>query len=129
MSDSFVVDNEIGKIVLTKNIVVQIVSEVIEETDGVRLAGFKEMLSRVKNNIAVDFNADGAPDIDVYVVIKFGTSISNSTYAIINEVKNRILNVMETAPAAVNIHIVGTQTKKGIAKRNIEVRRRYDASE
>ena len=129
MSDSFVVDNEIGKIVLTKNIVVQIVSEVIEETDGVRLAGFKEMLSRVKNNIAVDFNEDGAPDIDVYVVIKFGTSISNSTYAIINEVKNRILNVMETAPAAVNIHVVGTQTKRGIAKRKIDVGRRYDASE
>ena len=129
MADSFVVENEYGKIVVTKSIITRIVSEVVDEAGGVRLASFKEMLSRVKSNIEVNFGDDGAPDIDVYVVIRFGTSISNSTYSIINEVKNRIMKVIEIAPGAVNIHVVGTQTKRGIAKRKIEVRRSYGGSE
>ena len=129
MADSCVVTNEYGKVVIGKPVILQIVSEVVEETVGVRLASFKEMLKKRKSSIDVSFDSDGQPEINVFVVVDFGTSISNATYNIINEVKNRTMTVLDRPPSGVNVTVVATQTKKNKAKRNIKIRRSYDISE
>lgn len=129
MADNCIETNEYGMIVIGKPVIIQIVSEVVEETGGVRLASFKEMLKKRKNSIDISFDSDGQPEINVFVVVDFGYSISNITYNIINEVKNRVMIVMDRPPSSVNVTVVATQTKRNKAKRNLKFRRSYDISE
>ena len=126
MADTLAVKNEYGNITVAKSVLAQIVSEVIEETKGVNLASLKRMLTSGKSNMEVSFGDDGAPEIKAYVIVDFGTSISSVTYEMINEMKNRISTVIDRAPSSISVTVVGTQTKRSIIKRHIEVRRSYD---
>jgi uncharacterized alkaline shock family protein YloU len=129
MADTLAVQNEYGSITITKSILAQIVSEVIGETSGVRLAGYKRMLTGGRSNMEVSFDDDGIPEIKAYVVVKFGASISGVTYEMINEMKNRINAVIDRPPSSISITVVGTETKKSVIKRNIEVKRSYDITD
>ena len=100
MADNLAVKNEYGSITVTKSVLAQIVTEVIEETKGVNLASLKRMLKSGRSNMEVSFGDDGAPEIKAYVIVDFGTSIS--------------------------VTVVGTQTRRSIIKRHIEVKRSYD---
>lgn len=126
MADTLTLNNEYGSVTVTKNVLAQIVSEIVEETGGVRLASLKRMLTGGRSNMEINFEDDGSPDIKVYVIVSFGTSISSVTYEMINEMKNRINAVIDRPPSSISITVVGTQTKKTVIKRNIEVKRSYD---
>jgi uncharacterized alkaline shock family protein YloU len=129
MADSIIIKNEYGKITVTKSVVAQIITDVVDATGGVSLANFKRLFGVRKPNIEIDFDDDGNAQIKVYIVINLGTSISNSTYALINEIKNRITLVTEKTPLSISIKVVGTQTKHRVAKRDIEAKREYDINE
>lgn len=128
MADVLTSKNEYGNITVTKSVLNQIVSEIISETEGVELAARRRIYA-VKNGMEIAFDGDGVPEIKAYVIVNLGTSISEVTYYLINEIKNRINRVLETVPSSISISIVGTRTSRSVAKRNIEVKRDYDITD
>lgn len=129
MADILTHQNEYGSIQVTRSVMVQMVSEIISETDGVQLAAVKRKFPAGKTSMEISLDEDAAPEIKVYVIVDFGTSISAVTYSLINEIKNRMNKVLETVPSSISITIVGTKTNHGVAKRDIEVKRDYDITD
>lgn len=128
MSDSLVVENEYGKITIAKSVISQTAADVIRETEGVALSGSRKRIAG-RSGIDVVFDSDGIPEVRAYVIVDLGTSISNATYSIINEIKNRITMLLERSPSSITVIVAGTKTTKTVVRRNIEVRREYDSTD
>ena len=69
MADNYIIHNEYGSIMINRSVIVRIVSDVVDETKGVRLASLKEILPKVTLNIEVSFDENGAAQIHVYVAV------------------------------------------------------------
>ena len=128
MSDSLVIENEYGKITIAKSVISQTAADVIKETEGVALSGSRKRIAG-RSGIDVDFDSDGIPEIRAYVIVDLGTSISNATYSIINEIKNRVTMLLERSPSSITVIVAGTRTSKTVIRRKIEVRREYDSTD
>ena len=119
MADNYIIHNEYGSIMINRSVIVRIVSDVVDETKGVRLASLKEILPKVTQNIDVSFDENGAAQIHFYVAVKFGTSISNATYKMINEVKARVYSLTLVDPASVTVTVAGTEMNKRTKRRHL----------
>ncbi len=129
MADSYQVKTEYGKITIGKSVIVRIVKKIVDETGGVRLAMFKEFIPRGVQNIDVSFGEDGRSEIRVFVVVRFGTSLSVVTYHLINEIRTRVITAIGVTPARVAIVVCGTEAGVRTIKRNLLYERRYDTDE
>ena len=129
MADNIIINNELGKVTVTKSVIEQIITDVVEETDGVYPANLKRAVGVRRPNMEIDLDDDGNVEIKVYVNVNLGTSISKSTYSLINEIKNRVTTVTEKTPLSISVTVAGTQTLHNLVKRNIEVKRTYDIND
>lgn len=73
-------------------------------------------------NMEITMSSQGL-DIRIFVLIRFGTSISNTTNELINNIKEKIKEFIGTEPNSVAIVVSGMTLGRRMAKRNIEIRR------
>ena len=67
MADNIIINNELGKVTVTKSVIEQIITDVVEETDGVYPANLKRAVGVRRPNMEIDLDDDGNAEIKVYV--------------------------------------------------------------
>lgn len=122
-------ETNLGKIEYDNKIIGNIIRKIVNEYNGrVMLSGSK---GRIKKNIEknkdsedVSFmnmkKTEGAYTIDVYVVLKFGTSIRNTSNELIAAIKEQVTKISGINVSKVRIIITG-MLSRNFTKRHIEV--------
>ena len=117
---------EIGSITLSKNVIGNIITDAISEMNGKLVlcnSKGKTGMLEIKNMTFVEISGENEnPDIKIYVLVRFGTSISLITEMLIDAVKLRVRVVTGISPETVAVVVKGVFSKN-IAKRNIEVKK------
>lgn len=123
------VDTELGTITVLENVISSIVLDVVESFEGkVILSNSKGKISKFPyyigntneiEHMKVELTEDGL-NIRLYVVLKFGTSIKNTTRRMIDEIHSLVKERAGMKVNKVSILITGMVSKK-IAPRHIEV--------
>ena len=111
-----IIDNELGKVVITEDIVAMIAGYAALENYGLvdmhsksaadTLIRFIGGESR-KKGVRVSFNNEGKPDIDLFVKLMYGLSMSAVAQNIISHVRYRVEEMTGLTVNQVNIHIEG----------------------
>ena len=120
--------NELGKIEFDEKIVGNIIRRVADSFDGkVMLSGIRGKIKRSSKGFTSDditfMNMKKTEDgyvIDVYVVLRFGTSIRRTSHELIDKLKEQIPKITDMEVSKVRVLITGV-ISKNISKRNIEV--------
>lgn len=119
------IESENGPINIDRKIIEKIVKyTIIEYPEVVSLTNSKGQASSIISLISedshlVDISKNNTDIIvKIYIVIKFGASIKNTTYKLIDEIKNNIYSATNIMPNTVYIYIKGIKSKK-IAKRHL----------
>ena len=123
----------LGEICFSKNIINRIVQDAVQEWDGrVLLQNYRGRYFNVANLASrlshQDEEAasiklrqtDGRMYITVYVVVRFGTSISKVTRSICEYVDTNLESVMNERPGGVRVVVTGVLSRD-IVRRNIIV--------
>ncbi len=122
-----------GSISMEKTVIGKIIVEVVDQLGGKAVLSNKNgkvtgSIARIgglleeKNHIEITMNEDEkSMDIRVYVVIRFGSSISMVTETLIAEIKRQVEYHTDIEVNSVAIMVTG-MISKNISKRNIEVR-------
>lgn len=112
---------ELGDIRFSRNVILKIVDDAADQTDGkVTVQNFKGKYKSVMPGSNVIFKeTDNGVTIDVFVVIRFGASISKCCRMMIDYINENIEKVMGEKPYSVKIIVTGVQSNE-IAKRHIE---------
>lgn len=125
---------EYGTVVVTEPALRKLVDSVIENHKGrVYLTNSRgKRMNKVYKSVRGDQASDvqvfvhnGKVSICVYIIIKFGMSISETTDKLIEELRLAYNHVTGKNPWKIKIVITGVMSKK-LAKRNIEVEKTYD---
>ncbi len=121
--------NEFGKIEFDEKIIGNIIRRASDNFDGrVMLSGAK---GRIKKNSPKDRNSDDITFmnmknseegyvIDVYIVLKFGTSIRRTSNELIKTIREQVTQITEMKISKVRIIITG-MLSKNFSRRHIEV--------
>ncbi|MEG0291435.1 MAG: Asp23/Gls24 family envelope stress response protein [Anaerovoracaceae bacterium] len=137
MPDTYKERTNLGKIIIPENVIAEIVASEVNNFKGkVLLTNSKgkrpSFVSRTIgntdiSNIEVTFE-NNIVDIKLYVMIRFGISISKTVDQLIDNIKRKIESSIGVVPKSVSIVVTGTISKH-VVKRNIEVRKKYDVNE
>lgn len=131
----YTVTTSLGSIQITKNALAKLIVDAVNEFDGRvllsthkgKIAPFVQRRSSTDANPHMEITFDEeAINIRIYVVIRFGTSITRVTNRLIEQIHESITKVTGKAPDSVAIVVAGT-ISKNIKRRNIEVKRQYDS--
>lgn len=126
---NFKKETGIGEILIPKNVIVDIILRAIAEFDKtVKLGNYSKNTAKFaykmgtgSDSSAVEISeGENGPDIKVYIMVKFGTSISKVTKDLIHSIHDEVLKALGVAPSSVALAITGI-ISQGVAKRNIEV--------
>jgi len=121
--------NDLGKIQFDENIIGNIIRKIADSFHGkVMLSGSR---GRIKKNTARTRNSDDLTFmnmkktndgyvIDVYIVLKFGTSIRRTSHEFIDLIKEQVSQITEIPVNKVRIIITG-MLSKNFTRRHIEV--------
>lgn len=122
--------SDLGLIMVKDSVIKRIVIESIALMNGkVKLANHKGQVAGIvagivglddTSHIIVSRSTLGL-DIKLYVVIKFGTSITKITEFLIESIREKVLENAGIEASSVSIVVSGMQAKK-LARRNIEVK-------
>lgn len=124
-------ETENGNIIIEKAVIAKIVAETVVQFNGkVFISNYKNKATTFAAKIGVtdDINSmdiimgEKGLDIKLYIVVKFGTSITKVTNTLLNEIYDKVYEFTSLEPNSVAIVVTG-MISKNIAKRNIEVRR------
>lgn len=134
MNDVYSIETKYGKVIITRNTIGKIVLDAVKAKKGKvylsnhkgksmgflsrKLSGMEEI-----SNIDISFN-NNKIEIKLYVIVKFGISISKITNEIIEQIEKDIVEFCDEPPESIIMVVTGTISKK-IAKRHIEVMKRY----
>ena len=132
----FDLETKLGEIHFPATIVQRIVMEAVESCGGkVDILNYKGKYKNMMPWLASRMNiykeetggiqveeTEGGIVITVYVVIHFGTSIKKVTEKLIDEIYEKMEQVMKVKPKTVKVVVTGTLSKN-IVKRHIEVSR------
>lgn len=122
-------NNDFGKIQFDEKIIGNIIRKTADGFQGrVMLSGSR---GRIKKNTSKTRNSDdltfmnikkGSQGyvIDVYIVLKFGTSIKRTSHDLIDSIKEQVSIITEIPVAKVRIIITGMRSKN-FSRRHIEV--------
>lgn len=120
-----------GSIVIEKAVFAKIIAETVMQFNGkVVISNYKNKATTFVakigvmdeiNNMDITVGEKGL-DIKLYILVKFGTSISMVTNTLINDIHDRIYEFTSIEPNSVAVVVTG-MISKNIVKRNIEVRR------
>ena len=133
--DVYTVSTYLGNIQITKNAIAKLVMDAVKEFDGKvllsnhrgRIMPFVQKLGSMDGypHMDIAFKEEGL-DVKIYVVIRFGTSITRVTNRLIEDIHKSILQVTGVAPDSIAVVVAGT-ISKNLKRRNIEVKRQYDS--
>ncbi len=130
------VETKLGDIHFSQNVINRIVVKAIESCDGkAEIMHYKGRYKNVVPGLASKMNLydegaggiqlnksqDGV-EIKVYIVVRFGVSIKNTTEQIIDRIYDDMQKILQEKPKKVTVVVTGTLSKN-IAKRHIEVSR------
>lgn len=122
-------ETDLGKIEYDNKIIGNIIRKVVNEYNGkVMLSGskgrIKKKIEKNKDSEDVSFmnikKTDEAYTIDVYIVLKFGTSIRNTSVELINSIREQVSTITGIKVSKVRIIITG-MLSRNFTKRHIEV--------
>ncbi|MCI5594584.1 MAG: Asp23/Gls24 family envelope stress response protein [Clostridiales bacterium] len=119
------IDTEYGSIGINKSIITQMVTDAVDAYSGkVRLGNAKAVFNIFSNdessNIDIVWDDEGIY-INIFLIIKFGTSISRVTNGIIDYIEKNIKVTFGDIPHKIRILVTGIESKQQVIKRDIEV--------
>lgn len=119
------IDTEYGSIGINKNIITQMVTDAVDAYSGkARLGNAKAVFNIFSNdessNIDIVWDDEGIY-INIFLIIKFGTSISRVTNGIIDYIEKNIKVTFGDIPHKIRILVTGIESKQQVIKRDIEV--------
>lgn len=119
------IDTEYGSIGINKSIITQMVTDAVDVYSGkVRLGNAKAVFNIFSNdessNIDIVWDDEGIY-INIFLIIKFGTSISRVTNGIIDYIEKNIKVTFGDIPHKIRILVTGIESKQQVIKRDIEV--------
>ena len=125
------VETEFGTITITKSVIGKIITDVIDEFEGkVIISNHKGkvpgLVSKIGgmdeiSNMEINLTEQGL-DIRIFVVLRFGTSITRVTNQLVDEIHRRVRKMTAMEPNSVAVVVTG-MISKHIAPRHIEVTR------
>ncbi len=125
------VETELGKITVPKAVVGKIIAQTVEQFDGKviisnnkgKVPGFVSKIGGVDDSSSMEISlTEQGLDIRVFIVLRFGTSITSVTNKLVNQIHENIEEMTGVKPNSVAVVITGVISKK-IAPRHIEVTR------
>lgn len=134
MNDVYKEKTEYGNILIADTAVHKLVETVIENHKGkVFLTNSKgKRMNKVYRSVRGDQTSDvhvytynGKTVICVYLIIKFGMSIKDTTDKLMEELREAYNHAVGENPWKIKIVITGVISKK-LARRNVEVEKTYD---
>lgn len=119
------IDTEYGNIGISRSIISRMVIDAVDIYTGKAWLGnagtvFNIFSNDESNNIDIVWNDEGIY-INVFLIIKFGTSISRVTNVIIDNIEQNLNMTFGDIPHKIRILITGIESKQQVIKRNIEV--------
>ena len=119
------IDTEYGSIGINKSIITQMVTDAVDAYSGkVRLGNAKAVFNIFSNdessNIDIVWDDEGI-HINIFLIIKFGTSISRVTNGIIDYIEKNIKVTFGDIPHKIRILVTGIESKQQVIKRDMEV--------
>lgn len=119
------IDTEYGSIGINKTIITQMVTDAVDAYSGkARLGNAKAVFNIFSNdessNIDIVWDDEGIY-INIFLIIKFGTSISRVTNGIIDYIEKNIKVTFGDIPHKIRILVTGIESKQQVIKRDIEV--------
>ena len=119
------IDTEYGSIGINKSIITQMVTDAVDAYSGkARLGNAKAVFNIFSNdessNIDIVWDDEGI-HINIFLIIKFGTSISRVTNGIIDYIEKNIKVTFGDVPSKIRILVTGIESKQQVIKRDIEV--------
>ncbi|MDD7308076.1 MAG: Asp23/Gls24 family envelope stress response protein [Eubacteriales bacterium] len=119
------IDTEYGSIGINKSIITQMVTDAVDAYSGkARLGNAKAVFNIFSNdessNIDIVWDDEGIY-INIFLIIKFGTSISRVTNGIIDYIEKNIKVTFGDIPHKIRILVTGIESKQQVIKRDIEV--------
>lgn len=125
------VETDLGNIVVSKAAVGKIITEAVDRFEGKviisnnkgKVPGFVSKIGGMddSNTMEINYTEQGL-DIRVFVVLRFGTSITQVTNKLVNEIHENVKKMTGMEPSNVAVVVTGMISKK-IAPRHIEVTR------
>jgi uncharacterized alkaline shock family protein YloU len=121
--------NQLGQIEFEEKIIGSIIRTSTHQFGGrVMLSDskgkFKRNFSKERNSDDIGFmnliNTDDGYALEVFVVLKFGTSIKSTTNTLIETIKKQVTHITELNLTQVKIVVTGVMSKN-FSKRHIEV--------
>lgn len=130
----FDVETKLGQIHFSHNIINKIVMEAVESCEGkAQIHNYKGKYKNVVPDLASRINlyddeagsielmeTDEGIEIKVYIVLRFGASIRQTTASIIKYIYEYVEKIMGERPAKVTVVVTGILSRN-IARRHIEV--------
>lgn len=127
----FTVETDLGTITVSRNAIGKIVTEAVERFDGkVIISNHKGkvpgIVSRIGgmddiNSMEINYGENGL-DLRVFVVLRFGTSITQVTNQLVDDIHEKTKETIGIEPNSVAVVVTG-MISKNIARRHIEVTR------
>ncbi len=119
------IDTEYGSIGISRSILTQIVTDAVEVYSGKAWLGNAKAIFNIfsndeNSNIDVVWDDEGI-HINIFLIIKFGTSISRVTNGIIDYIEKNIKITFGDVPHKTRILVTGIESKQQVIKRDIEV--------
>lgn len=118
-------DTEYGSIGINKSIITQMVTDAVDAYSGkVRLGNAKAVFNIFSNDESSNIDIvwdDEEIYINIFLIIKFGTSISRVTNGIIDYIEKNIKVTFGDIPHKIRILVTGIESKQQVIKRDIEV--------
>ncbi len=119
-------DSNNGKVYCNKNIMLSIINLAAKEISGVSslVAKFGSRIKRWLSpsnyfeGVKVTTNKDGI-NIDVYINVFFGYSVSDVAYRVQENIKNGIASMLESKINTINVHVMGVDFSKEELSKNI----------
>ena len=119
------IDTEYGSIGINKSIITQMVTDAVDAYSGkARLGNAKAVFNIFSNDESSDIDIvwdDEGIYINIFLIIKFGTSISRVTNGIIDYIEKNIKVTFGDIPHKIRILVTGIESKQQVIKRDIEV--------
>ena len=110
---------------INKSIITQIVTDAVDAYSGKAWLGNAKAIFNIfsndeSSNIDIVWD-DEEIYINIFLIIKFGTSISRVTNGIIDYIEKNIKVTFGDVPSKIRILVTGIESKQQVIKRDIEV--------
>lgn len=125
------VESDLGTISFSKGIIGRIIAEAVDSFNGKviisnhrgKVPGLVSKIGGMDESSTMDIAlTEKGLDIRIFIVLRFGTSITQVTNYLVDEIHNKIRDMTGMEPNSVAVVVTG-MISKNIAPRHIEVTR------